>query len=48
MSSTSDFTIVLNAFPIIKPTAKSKTFPLEINVLNSFINFFILLPPASS
>ena len=43
-----NLTIVLNALPIIKPTAKSNTFPLEINVLNSFKNFFILLPPTNS
>ena len=44
MSFTSDVTIALKALPIITPTAKSSTLPLEIKVLNSLKNFFILSP----
>ena len=36
-----DVTIPENAVPITTPIARSKTFPFEINSLNSFI----ILPP---
>ena len=40
-------TIDEKAPPIITPTAKSMTFPLAINFLNSLI-FFFILPPVFS
>ena len=42
-SSTTEDTILLKALPITTPTAKSITFPLSINSLNSFIIFFMIL-----
>jgi hypothetical protein len=36
VSSTSDFTIVENAAPMMMPTAMSMTLPLSANSLNSF------------
>ena len=38
MSSTNEVTILPNAAPITIPTAKSITFPLEINSLKSDVN----------
>ena len=42
-SFTSDVTIFPNAPPIITPTAKSITFPLAINFLNSLNIIFLLI-----
>ena len=41
ISSTKEFTILVNAPPITTATARSITLPLEINSLNSFIKPFI-------
>jgi hypothetical protein len=37
ISFTKEDTIALKAPPMMMPTARSITFPLEINALNSFI-----------
>ena len=37
--------MLVNAPPMIIPTAISITFPRQIKFLNSAINFFILVPP---
>ena len=47
ISLTKDVTIELKAPPITTPTAKSSTFPLEINSLNSFNNCFIFYTPST-
>ena len=44
MLSVSEVTIAENAPPIITPTARSITFPLEINSLNSAKNFSFKIP----
>jgi hypothetical protein len=41
--STTEFTIVLKAPPMITPTARSITFPFEMKSLKSLNSFFI--PP---
>ena len=43
MSFTSESTILLKAVPITTPTARSITFPLTANALNSSTKFFILI-----
>ena len=43
ISFTREFTIDWNAPPIITPTARSITFPLAINSLNSAINPFLAI-----
>lgn len=41
-SATSDDTIAVKAEPMIMPTARSRTLPLEINSLNSFKIFSLI------